>query len=417
MYIFAAQYSIFLMTSLINNINISDYNYELPDEKIALYPLSERDQSRLLIWHNGKISEKIFSEIDDALPSNSLLVFNNTRVIHARLLFRRDTGAQIEIFCLEPHSPSDYQISFQQTHMVEWKCLVGNAKKWKQGTLIKELVVGNKTVILNAELASKSGNSFIIRFTWNIPVSFAELIEAAGDIPIPPYLNRAAEDSDNERYQTMYAKIDGSVAAPTAGLHFTDRVLKKLKKKNVQTAELTLHVGAGTFQPVKSENVAEHQMHTETIVVTHHLIGQLMNHTGHLIAVGTTSVRSLESIYWLGTKLSNPNHMPSMEVGQWEPYREDQNFSVKDALQNVLNFMKDKQLDQLTFTTSIIIVPGYQFRLINGMLTNFHQPKSTLMLLVGSFLGHEWSKVYEYALKNNFRFLSYGDSNLYLKTT
>lgn len=397
------------------DIRIGDFTYELPDEKIALYPLSERDQSRLLVWRDGDISETVFSGIDRMLPEKSLLIFNNTRVIHARLIFRRETGARIEIFCLEPHVPSDYQLSFQQTGSAEWKCLVGNAKKWKQGQLAQEVLIAGKTVTFRAEMIEKQGNAFIIRFSWDKPVHFAEIIEAAGSIPIPPYLNRQADESDNDRYQTMYAKIDGSVAAPTAGLHFTDGVLGRLKAKNIRTAELTLHVGAGTFQPVKSEQVSEHEMHTETVVITRSFLEQLIRHPDDLIAVGTTSVRSLESLYWLGAAPARYVPGDPLHVSQWEPYRQEQEMPAEEALQNILSMMQDHHLEQLAFTTSIIIVPGYWFRLINGMITNFHQPQSTLLLLVGAFLGHGWHEVYDYALRSGFRFLSYGDSNLYLK--
>jgi S-adenosylmethionine:tRNA ribosyltransferase-isomerase len=400
----------------ITEILISDYTYGLPEDKIAEYPLSVRDQSKLLIWQDGLISESVFAQIDQALPENSLLVFNNTRVIHARLYFKRETGARIEIFCLEPHLPADYQLSFQQTCMVEWKCLIGNAKRWKQGILTQKVIFENDTINLNAEMDGKSGNAFIIRFSWDKPVNFADIIEAAGNMPIPPYLNRPADETDKDRYQTMYAKIDGSVAAPTAGLHFTKEVLSQLQKKNISTSELTLHVGAGTFQPVKSEQVADHEMHTETVVVNLQFIQHLLSHRNHIIAVGTTSVRSLESLYWLGVKINQIRSGDLLHVDQWEPYLTNMDIPVSDSLINLLSLMKANHLEQLTFTTSLIIVPGYRFRLINGMLTNFHQPQSTLLLLVGAFLGSDWKKVYDYALKNNFRFLSYGDSNLYLKS-
>jgi S-adenosylmethionine:tRNA ribosyltransferase-isomerase len=403
------------MSQHIPELHISDYTYDLPEGKIAVYPLTVRDQSKLLIWQDGSISESVFAQIDQALPENSLLIFNNTRVIHARLYFRRETGARIEVFCLEPHAPADYQLSFQQTGTVEWKCLVGNAKKWKQGILKQEVVCGNESITLSAEMTGKSGNAFIIRFSWDKPVNFADIIEAAGNIPIPPYLNRQADETDNDRYQTMYAKIDGSVAAPTAGLHFTNEVLSRLQKKNITTSELTLHVGAGTFQPVKSEQVADHEMHTETVVVDRRFIQQILSHQNYTIAVGTTSVRSLESLYWLGAKINQIKSGETLHVDQWEPYMANQDMSVANALNNLLNFMQANHIEQFAFTTSIIIVPGYRFRVINGMLTNFHQPQSTLLLLVGAFLGHDWKKVYDYALKNNFRFLSYGDSNLYLK--
>ena len=373
----------------------------------------------MLVWKDGEIKETVFREIDQLLPRGTLLVFNNTRVIHARLIFKRLTGARIEIFCLEPHQPADYQLSFAQTRIVEWKCLVGNAKKWKSGILEQEVTLPKGKALLTAELTGKSGNAFIIRFTWDQSATFAEIIESAGNMPIPPYLNRPAEDSDNERYQTTYAKIDGSVAAPTAGLHFTEAVQKNLADKGITTAELTLHVGAGTFQPVKSDQVAEHEMHTETVIVTREFLQQLISHKGHVVAVGTTSVRSLESLYWLASEIS-PDFSPALSgippVSQWAPYLSSPGLTAAEALQNLLNYMINNTMDYLSFTTSIIIVPGYNFRIISGMLTNFHQPQSTLLLLVGAFLGHDWKKVYEYALKNGFRFLSYGDSNLYLKS-
>lgn len=399
----------------IPHIPVAEFTYELPDEKIALFPLSERDQSRLLVWNKGEISESVFGDIAEIIPEKSMLVFNNTRVIHARLFFRRETGSRIEIFCLEPHKPSDYQLSFQKTDSVEWKCLVGNAKKWKSGILEKKVLVGDEVVNLKALMIERSGNAFIIRFSWDKPVRFSEIIEYAGNIPIPPYLNREAEATDNLRYQTMYAKVDGSVAAPTAGLHFTDRVMARLKKRNVISNELTLHVGAGTFQPVKSDTIAGHEMHTETVVVTREFVQNLQSHNGKVIAVGTTSVRSLESIYWLGAKLPQMSDDSPLHVYQWEPYHETSEVSAEKSLSNLLNKMDQMQVGQISFSTSIIIVPGYRFRLIDGMVTNFHQPQSTLLLLVGAFLGNDWRMVYEYALRNGFRFLSYGDSNLYLR--
>lgn len=399
----------------IPHIPVAEFTYELPDEKIALFPLSERDQSRLLVWNKGEISESVFGDIAEIIPEKSMLVFNNTRVIHARLFFRRETGSRIEIFCLEPHKPSDYQLSFQKTDSVEWKCLVGNAKKWKSGILEKKVLVGDEVVNLKALMIERSGNAFFIRFSWDKPVRFSEIIEYAGNIPIPPYLNREAEATDNLRYQTMYAKVDGSVAAPTAGLHFTDRVMARLKKRNVISNELTLHVGAGTFQPVKSDTIAGHEMHTETVVVTREFVQNLQSHNGKVIAVGTTSVRSLESIYWLGAKLPQMSDDSPLHVYQWEPYHETSEVSAEKSLSNLLNKMDQMQVGQISFSTSIIIVPGYRFRLIDGMVTNFHQPQSTLLLLVGAFLGNDWRMVYEYALRNGFRFLSYGDSNLYLR--
>lgn len=399
----------------VQKIKISDYNYPLPDEKIAKYPLKERDQSKLLFWNNGLIEKNVFKNIDTFLPANSLLVYNNTRVIHARLFFRKPTGAKIEIFCLEPTKPNDYQIAFQQKKKVTWKCIVGNSKKWKAGELQRELKINEQTVILKAQKTGQENNSFLIDFNWNEGFTFSEIIETAGVLPIPPYLNRETEPEDEMTYQTVYAKADGSVAAPTAGLHFTDAVLDKLAEKNIQTAEITLHVGAGTFQPVKSETIAGHTMHHEQVLVSKSLIEKLLLHPGKVIAVGTTSVRSLESLYWLGLKIMNekPDEIPV--VHQWEPYQNENTISTEQALKNILGFMAENHFEVLRFSTQIIIVPGYRFKIIDGMVTNFHQPQSTLLLLIGAFLGNDWKNVYDFALNNNFRFLSYGDSNLYLK--
>ncbi len=415
----------------IPDIRISDFTYELPEEKIAVYPLSEREQSRLLLWKGGHITETLFADAGMMVPENSLLVFNNTRVIHARLIFHTPSGARVEIFCLEPHQPADYQLSFQSTAKVEWKCLVGNARKWKQGTLALTVPIGDLSVTLQAEMTERLGNAFCIRFSWDSQLTFASLIEAAGSMPIPPYLNRPAETIDDDRYQTTYARIDGSVAAPTAGLHFTPGVMEKLRNNHISFAELTLHVGAGTFQPVKSERVADHDMHTETVYVTKAFLRTLLNHEGRVIAVGTTSVRSLESLYWLGTGSSealrenktgtgetqeNASEGCTWHVDQWQPYTRPSDLPPATAITNLLNWMENHHSDQLSFTTSIIIIPGYRFRMISGMFTNFHQPSSTLLLLVAAFLGHDWKKVYDYALHHGFRFLSYGDANLYLKS-
>ncbi len=401
---------------MLPNIHISDYTYNLPEEKIAVYPLSERDKSKLLIWNNGEVSEMVFANIDRALPPKSLLIFNNTRVIHARLHFRRPTGARIEIFCLEPSTPANHQQSLQQTGFVEWKCLIGNSKKWKSGTLELPVHLGGATIVLTAERIEQRGNAFIVRFSWNTPHSFGALLEAAGNIPIPPYLNREAEESDTSRYQTLYARIDGSVAAPTAGLHFTDEVLEQLKNKQILSAELTLHVGAGTFQPVKSERVADHEMHTESVVVTFAFLKQLIEHQHPVVAVGTTSVRSLESLYWLGVLISErAAEQSTLHIGQWDPYTFSGEMTPIEALSALCTWMDKHHLNYLEFTTSVLIMPGYKYRIIQGMVTNFHQPESTLLLLIAAFLGNEWRAVYNYALQNNFRFLSYGDSNLYLK--
>jgi S-adenosylmethionine:tRNA ribosyltransferase-isomerase len=396
-------------------INIKDFDYLLPAERISKYPLPDRDDSKLLIWNNGNISESLFNKIDQVLPSGTLLISNNTRVIHARLRFQRTTGARIEIFCLHPWKPEDYQLSFQQRGTVLWRCLVGNASKWKTGILEQPVHLNGQTVMLKAEKAGKTEKEIIIRFTWDSEDTFATILDAAGQVPIPPYLKREAEEIDRFRYQTLYAKSDGSVAAPTAGLHFTDCVISKLKQKNIDLAELTLHVGAGTFQPVKSELVSEHVMHTETVIIPVTLIKRMMSQNGIIVPVGTTAVRSLESLYWLGLKIKN--HLPGTIpcVNQWEPYLQDGKAEIRLSLQNILEYSETNRLHELTFNTSLIIVPGYSFRLTSGMITNFHQPQSTLLLLVAAFLGSGWREAYQYALDHQFRFLSYGDSNLYLK--
>ncbi len=397
-------------------LKIEDFTYELPDRRIAKYPLGKRDASKLLVWQNGAISQSTFNNLATFLPEGSMLVFNNTKVIRARLLFYKTTGAKIEIFCLEPNTPSDYQIAFQQTSSVEWKCIAGNAKKWKEGTLHKTITIDNQQVTLSASQVEKTGNDFIIRFSWNQPFAFSEIIEHAGVIPIPPYLNRETEKSDIARYQTIFARIKGSVAAPTAALHFTDAVTQSLLDKNILMEELTLHVGAGTFQPVKSEKMEGHDMHSEVVSLSKKLVKNLIEHKAKVIATGTTSVRSLESIYWLGIKLAGTNPPPgNLHISQWEPYKTTCPITTERALQNVLQYMDKHALDFLNFTTQIIIAPGYEFKIIDGMLTNFHQPKSTLLLLIAAFLGNQWKEVYKFALKNNFRFLSYGDSNLYLR--
>ncbi len=398
------------------NIKIADFTYNLPEERIAKYPLSERDKSKLLVWKEEKIEEDIFENCGDYLPQNTQLVFNNTRVIHARLFFRKETGAKIEIFCLEPVEPADYQISFQQTEKTTWKCMVGNSKKWKTGILKNTFEIKKKSVTLCAEKKAQEGNSFWIEFSWNGNFHFSEIIEHIGQLPIPPYLNRNTEESDEKTYQTVYAKIDGSVAAPTAGLHFTEKVISQLARKNIATKEITLHVGAGTFQPVKSVTIEGHTMHHEQVIITKHIIKEFIDKPENIIAVGTTSVRSLESLYWIGLQLENNTFTTDFpEVLQWEPYEKKAAITTRKALQNILNYLANSKREEIQFSTQIIILPGYDFKIISGMFTNFHQPQSTLLLLISAFLGEKWKDIYDYALKNNFRFLSYGDSNLYLK--
>ena len=404
------------MKAAFKNIKITDFAYELPDERIARYPLKERDRSKLLVWKKGEISEDTFRNIPNYLPGNSLLVFNNTRVIHARIFFRKETGAQIEIFCLEPAEPADYQVAFGETEKVTWKCMLGNAKKWKEGVLTKSIEMDGETFEIRAEKKAQEGNSFQVEFRWTGGFSFAEMVERAGVLPIPPYLNRDTEKSDEENYQTVYAKIDGSVAAPTAGLHFTENVLGNLAAKKISAHEITLHVGAGTFRPVQSETLEGHAMHREKVIVPKHFIETFLNGSPKMIAVGTTSVRSLESLYWLGLQLEKQGPFLTFpEVLQWEAYENEPEIPVRKALQNLVDYLDETGREELQFSTRIIIVPGYNFQLIDGMITNFHQPQSTLLLLISAFLGSGWKNVYDFALRNQFRFLSYGDSNLYLK--
>lgn len=397
------------------DIFIDEYTYTLPSERIAKYPLDKRDESKLLIYKNKSINEDNFKNIDKYLQTNSLLVFNNTKVIQARLIFHKKTGARIEVFCLEPIDPSDFSLAFQKTEKCKWKCIVGNLKKWKDKNITRTFKYNNKEYILTATKIESNNSSQYIEFSWNnTEITFSEVLEAIGEIPIPPYLNREAEASDKERYQTIYSKHNGSVAAPTAGLHFTDNVFDKLKNKKIDFAELTLHVGAGTFKPVKSQTIGEHEMHTEHIYINKNTLQQLINNIGKITVVGTTSVRTLESIYWLGVKIIENNNIKPEElaISQWEIYELNQNITPLDALKAVYKYMTEKDRVTLSSTTQIIIVPGYKFRVINYLITNFHQPKSTLLLLIAAFIGDDWKKIYDYALTNNFRFLSYGDSCL-----
>ena len=406
------------MTVKTKQIHIAEYNYPLPDERIARFPLEKRDESKLLLYRNGEISESQFKHLTDFLPPNALIVFNNTRVIQARLLFHKSTRAKIEIFCLEPVSPHDYALIFQQTERCSWLCLVGNAKKWKEGVLQKEIDLGNKKVFLKASKKESYGESHLIEFSWNdTSLTFAELLDAAGILPIPPYLNRETEEKDLQTYQTVYSKIKGSVAAPTAGLHFTEDVLADLDKKGFVREEVTLHVGAGTFKPVKSETIEEHEMHTEFISVNRSSIEHIKANLGNIIAVGTTSVRTLESLYYIGVTLSrNPQASDDeLTVDQWMPYEEANNqLSVDDSLQLILDYLNRHKSDKLVTSTRIIIAPGYEFKIVRGIITNFHQPQSTLLLLISAFVKGNWKPIYEYALNNDFRFLSYGDSSLLL---
>lgn len=397
------------------HIKINDYNYPLPEERIAKFPLPVRDQSKLLVYRKGEISETVFTSLPNYLESGSLMIFNNTKVIQARLHFRKETGALIEIFCLEPIQPNDYALNFQQTQHAAWLCMIGNLKKWKEGSLQKELTVKGKPLTLTATRGACHGTSHWVDFTWNNDeVTFADILEVFGELPIPPYLNRETQESDKETYQTVYSKIKGSVAAPTAGLHFTQRVLDSLAEKGVDLEEVTLHVGAGTFKPVKSEEIEGHEMHTEYISVNRRTIEKLLAHQGEAIAVGTTSVRTLESLYYIGTTISqHPDaSQEELHIKQWQPYETSSSLSTIEALQQILNYMERHQLETLHTSTQIIIAPGYEYKIVKKMITNFHQPQSTLLLLVSAFVKGNWKSIYDYALSHDFRFLSYGDSSL-----
>lgn len=403
------------------HLKISDYNYSLPDERISKFPLAKRDQSKLLVYNHGHISEKKFFELPELLPKGALMVFNNTKVIQARIYFRKHTGALIEVFLLEPSKPSDYEQMFQTSHSCSWVCMIGNLKKWKGELLERRFTVKGMDITLHAERVGEKGTGQEVTFTWdNNTVSFAELLDVVGELPIPPYLNRGTEESDKSTYQTVYSKIKGSVAAPTAGLHFTPDVLAAIDHKGVEREELTLHVGAGTFKPVKSEEIADHQMHNEYISVHRHTIEKLLAHQCQAIAVGTTSVRTLESLYYIGCKLAvNPNAGEAeLHVEQWEPYENgldgglQENVSVEQALKNILTYLDVHQMQTLHTGTSIIIAPGYEYKVVKMLITNFHQPQSTLLLLVSAFVKGDWHSIYDYALNNDFRFLSYGDSSL-----
>ncbi|GAB6013114.1 S-adenosylmethionine:tRNA ribosyltransferase-isomerase [Viscerimonas tarda] len=402
--------------STVQNIQIGDYTYDLPDEKIAKYPLEKRDASKLLFYRNGEMEENIFSSIATYLPGNSLMIFNNTKVIQARMYFRKSTGAKIEIFCLEPCTPHDYALILQTNRSCSWVCLVGNLKKWREGELSKTIRIRDKQIELKARKLQTSGDSHIIEFEWNDDsILFSDILETGGELPIPPYLNRKAEEKDKETYQTVYSKIKGSVAAPTAGLHFTDEVFAKLAAKGIRTDEVTLHVGAGTFKPVKTETIEAHTMHTEFIAVPKAIVVNLLHHTGKVIAIGTTSVRTLESLYYLGALLEEDKNA-ELKITQWQPYNEENNFiPVKKALENILQYMEANSMETLFADTQIMIAPGYEFKIVDGIVTNFHQPQSTLLLLVSAFVNGSWRSIYDYALNHQFRFLSYGDSSLLLR--
>ena len=395
------------------DINIKDYNYELPDSRIAKYPLEERDQSKLLEFRDSCITEHIFRDLPGLLPDNAIMVFNDTKVVPARLHFRRESGASLEVFCLEPHLPVEYNVNFASTGQCEWRCIVGNVKKWKGDVLRLDNPDGDESVSLmnlRAELVERQGETSIVRFRWDNGAAFSAVLEACGRIPIPPYLNRDTESIDSERYQTLYAKYRGSVAAPTAGLHFTDAVLEAIRNRGIDTETVCLHVGAGTFLPVKSDNVAEHRMHREPFSVSLDFLMKL-RHGGHqVIAVGTTSVRTLESLYYVGVGIIEEGE--AKDVDQWAPYAREYDYSLEESLDAIIDYLKARGETSLRVGTRIIIVPGFRFRVVDVLVTNFHQPQSTLLLLISAFIGGEWKPVYEYALAHSFRFLSYGDSSL-----
>lgn len=399
-------------------LSIQDFTYTLPDEKIAYFPLAARDESKLLVYQKGTISETVFSNIDTQLPDNALLVFNNTKVVAARLLFQKPSGGIIEIFCLAPSSANlDITTAMLQQQQVQWECLVGGASKWKPGVVLEKIIpLPQTTITLHATMQERTTGGFVINFSWTpATLSFAEVLQAAGVMPLPPYIKRKADNTDDTRYQTVYAKNEGSVAAPTAGLHFTEAVIKKVQQKNITPAYLTLHVGAGTFKPVKAATMQAHDMHAEWIEVSTGFIKQLAIHTNAVIAVGTTSMRTLETLYWLGVKCLTKKTVEitdNLHVSQWECYDLPQQYSRQQALQALLQILQQQQVQKLIATTQIIIAPGYIPKVVNALVTNFHQPQSTLLLLVAAGIGNDWRKVYDYALENNFRFLSYGDSSL-----
>jgi S-adenosylmethionine:tRNA ribosyltransferase-isomerase len=401
-----------------SNINIEDYNYRLPDDRIAQFPLEVREHSKLLIVRDGRTEESIFSSISNFIPKESLLVWNNTRVIHARILFFKESGARIEIFCLEPVLPTrEINHALQSGPGCEWSCLIGNARKWKEGNLKIKIDEAFPGCELTAEKISEENGNFIVRFYWNNEkLCWAEILEAAGKVPLPPYISREANENDNVRYQTVYAKNNGSVAAPTAGLHFSEKVIESLDKKGIRHANVTLHVGAGTFKPVTAEKIENHKMHTEQITLHKSDLEKIFNAEGRITVVGTTSLRTLESFYWLGVKLiCNKDICLPLNIDQWDPYSLNlpQNISAMQSWQRLLNYMVVNNLEEISGETSLIIIPSYKIRTANILLTNFHQPRSTLLLLVAAFSGDYWRKAYDFALKNDFRFLSYGDACLF----
>lgn len=403
------------------HLSIHNFTYDLPDERVAKYPLEERDSSKLLVFDSEEISDSQYNQIDTFIPEGSLLIFNNTKVVEARLFFQKPTGGVIEIFCLEPYKAVDITMAMLQKGSVRWKCLVGGASKWKHGMVLeKKITEGNTEIILQATIVERLSDCFVIGFAWQpADMTFAEILHEAGVIPLPPYLHREADENDKARYQTVYARHEGSVAAPTAGLHFTDGVFQSLAKKNITKDFVTLHVGAGTFMPVKAEKIEDHEMHTEFIDVSIGLIENILQQGEHkVIAVGTTSLRTIESLYWMGVKVKDrPDLLPdNIWVKQWDPYEMRSDINVEGALTALIAWMKNKNLDRLVCTTQIMIAPGYDLKIASGIITNFHQPQSTLLLLIAAIVGEEWKKIYDHAMKNDYRFLSYGDGCLLWKS-
>lgn len=396
---------------MIPEIHIKDYYYDLPEDRIAKYPLERRDASKLIVYKDGTVSESVFRELPSYISEGSLMVFNDTKVVPARLHFHRASGAEIEVFCLEPVSPAEYNLAFASNRTCSWKCVIGNAKRWKDDVIQNDSIGSG----LSAKLLQRDGRTGIVEFSWNSGDSFSQILEQCGQVPIPPYLNRETEQIDKERYQTLYAKIKGSVAAPTAGLHFTEEVLKAIRDNGVDIQNVCLHVGAGTFLPVKTDNVAEHPMHREPFSVSLSLLRKLRDSAGKTVAVGTTSVRTLESLYYVGVSCIEKGHPE--DVGQWDPYTRDYPYSTGDALDAIIHFLEKEGLESLTAGTRIIIVPGFTFRIVNRMVTNFHQPESTLILLISAFVGGDWRTIYNFALSHGVRFLSYGDSSLLFRKT
>lgn len=396
---------------MIPEIRIEDYNYPLPDERVAKYPLAQRDSSKLLVYKDGIISEHVFREIPDQLPSDSIMVFNETKVVPARLFFRRQSGAHIEVFCLEPQEPSDYNVNFASTRSCRWTCVIGNAKRWKDDVLSLDVHEGELAQIgLKARLIMREGQTGIVEFSWQGDMPFSRVLELCGQVPIPPYLNRDTEDIDIERYQTLYARVRGSVAAPTAGLHFTESELQRIREKGIDMEKVCLHVGAGTFLPVKSSLISGHTMHREPFAVSLGFLRDLRAGGKKVIAVGTTSVRTLESLYYAGVSCIEEGS--PRDVTQWAPYEREYQYTLDEALDALIEFLEDSGLEELKVGTRIIIVPGFRFRVVDMMVTNFHQPQSTLLLLISAFVGGDWRRIYDYALSHGFRFLSYGDSSL-----